>query len=56
LPNGYRVQDGAVWEGEKEVKDLSDQVLIGFDAEVDFLRFCDVGWVEPGERLARWKK
>lgn len=55
MPNGYRVQDGAVWEGEREEKDLSASVRVGFEEERDFLEFLGLGWLEPGERRARWK-
>lgn len=54
LPNGYRVQDGAVWKGEKEVKDLAGEQPVGFDSELDFLNFLGLGWVEPSERVAPW--
>lgn len=54
LPNGYRVQEGAVWEGEKEVKDLAGEQPIGFDSETDFLNFLGLGWVEPQDRVAKW--
>ena len=54
LPNGYRVQNGAVWKGEKEVKDLTGETPIGFNSEIDFLNFLGLGWVEPSERVARW--
>jgi DNA polymerase IV (family X) len=56
LPNGFRVQGGAVWHGEHETKTLEDEVLIGFDTEKDFLEFLGLGWIEPSERVARWKK
>lgn len=55
LPNGYRVQDGAVWEGERHVRDLVGQTLIGFEEEKDFLEFLGLGWIEPQDRVARWK-
>ncbi len=54
LPNGYRVQNGAVWKGEKEVKDLIEGTLIGFESEIDFLNFLGLGWVEPKDRVAKW--
>jgi DNA polymerase/3'-5' exonuclease PolX len=54
LPNGHRVQDGAVWKGEKEVKDLTGETPIGFESELDFLKFLGLGWVEPHDRVARW--
>jgi len=54
LPNGFRVQSGAVWKGEKEVKDLSGETPIGFHTEIDFLNFLGLGWVEPKDRVAHW--
>jgi len=54
LPNGYRVQDGAVWEGEKQVMDLEGQTIVGFESEKDFLEFLGLGWIEPKDRLAKW--
>lgn len=59
LPNGYRVQKGAVWEGEREVaeKDLDPTKALPMPEEIDFLKFCGFdGWIEPWERVARWKK
>lgn len=59
LPNGYRVQKGAVWEGELEVseKDLDPSKALPMPEEIDFLKFCGFdGWVEPWDRIARWKK
>lgn len=56
LPNGYRVQDGAVWEGERQVADLVGQTLVGFEEEKDFLNFLGLGWIEPKDRVARWKR
>lgn len=55
LPNGYRVQDGAVWVGERQVKDLNEEDLVGFAAEKDFLDFIGVGWIEPKDRVSLWK-
>lgn len=54
LPDGYRVQNGAVWKGTKEVKDLAGQTPIGFESETDFLSFLGLGWVEPKDRVAKW--
>lgn len=56
LPNGYRVQAGAVWEGERETKSLEDQVRVGFEEEADFLSWLGLGWLEPGERVAKWTR
>lgn len=54
LPDGYRVQNGAVWKGEKEAKDLDGKTPIGFETETDFLSFLGLGWVEPKDRVAKW--
>jgi len=56
LPNGYRVQDGAVWEGERQVMDLEGETIVGFDEEKDFLNFLGLGWIEPKDRVAKWKR
>lgn len=55
LPDGYRVQNGAVWKGVKEVKDLTGETPIGFESEKDFLNFLGLGWVEPQDRVAKWR-
>ncbi len=54
LPDGYRVQDGAVWKGEEWTKfpDWSDRILM--PEEKDFLDFLGIGWFEPAAREARW--
>lgn len=56
LPNGYRVQDGAVYEGEAEPSVLSEQTPIGFDSELEFLNFLGLGWIEPKDRAAKWSQ
>ena len=56
LPNGYRVQDGAVWEGERHAMDLEGETIVGFDEEKDFLNFLGLGWIEPKDRVAKWKR
>ena len=56
LPNGYRVQDGAVWEGERHVENLEGETIVGFDEEKDFLTFLGLGWIEPKDRVAKWKR
>lgn len=57
LPNGYRVQDGAVWKGEHETfATLEDQECIGFEKELEFFEFLGLDWLEPGERVARWTR
>lgn len=53
LPNGYHVQDGAVWAGESQSQ-ISERV--GFDSELDFLDFLGLGWIEPGQRVEKWTR
>ncbi len=53
LPNGFRVQDGAVWEGERENEPGE---MVGFEDERAFLDFLGLGWVEPSQRVARWTR
>lgn len=45
LPSHCRVCDGGVYEGDN---------LIAMPEEIDFLSFLKLGWLEPGERQARW--
>lgn len=47
LPNGWKVEDGRVWDGQTGLK---------FGEEVAFLEWLDLGWIEPGEREAKWNK
>jgi hypothetical protein len=56
LPDGYRVQAGAVWEGEEKEKEseLLQKTPIGFDTEESFLSWLGLDWLEPGDRVARW--
>lgn len=56
LPDGYRVQSGAVWEGEEKIpeKELLSMEPIGFDREEDFFDFLGLPWMEPEDRVARW--
>lgn len=56
LPNGYRVQDGAVWIGEHEDKEIVDGHFVGFETEKEFLSFCGFDWIPPEEREAKWKR
>lgn len=57
LPNGYRVQGGAVFEGEEKVKDRELLYIpsIGFDAEESFFEFLEIDYIEPCKRAARWR-
>ncbi len=45
LPNGWRNEDGRVWDGQTEMK---------FEEELDFLKFLGLGWIEPKDRRPRW--
>jgi DNA polymerase/3'-5' exonuclease PolX len=55
MPDGYRVQDGAVWEGDQE-EDLTGKIPLGFDEEKEFLEWLGLGWIEPKDRVARWNR
>ncbi len=45
LPSDYRVRGGAVRQGNE---------LIEMPEEVQFLQFLGLGWIEPGDRYARF--
>lgn len=49
LPNDVRVKDGAVWAE-------SDGSKLPMPEEEDFLQLCGLGWLEPCQRVARWKR
>jgi DNA polymerase/3'-5' exonuclease PolX len=55
MPDGFRVQDGAVWEGDQE-QDITGKTPLGFDEERDFLDWLQLGWIEPGFRVAGWRR
>jgi DNA polymerase/3'-5' exonuclease PolX len=56
LPNGYRVQDGAVYLGEEKTKTVDDLEPIGFETEDSFLDFLGLGWIYPEDRAAKWRE
>ncbi|MFZ5856757.1 MAG: hypothetical protein ACOYZ6_08000 [Chloroflexota bacterium] len=56
LPNMYRVQDAAVWIGDREEKNPDLSTKLSMPEEIDFLRFLGLDWIEPGEREARWTR
>lgn len=56
LPNEYRVQDGAVWEGDRHAMNLEGETIVGFEEEKDFLNFLGLGWIEPKDRVAKWNR
>jgi DNA polymerase/3'-5' exonuclease PolX len=68
LPDGYFVKHQVVWIAEeigkrdipddpkKSVALLTDANHLSMPAEVDFLNFLELGWLEPSERRARWRR
>jgi len=68
LPNGYFVKHQVVWiESEitkfkvpedpgKAIALLTDSNHLQMPEEIDFLKFLDLGWIEPKDRVARWKR
>lgn len=67
LPNGYFVKHQVVWiesqisrfdvpeEQEDAAKLLTPDNHLSMPKEMDFLNFVGLGWVEPQERMARWR-
>lgn len=49
LPDIYYVKGGAVWNGENGLK-------FDMPEEIDFFKLCGMEWIEPSQRVARWKK
>jgi hypothetical protein len=49
---------------KREVPDNQDKALklltpvnhLSMPEEVDFLNFLELGWIEPGERRAKWAR
>ena len=56
MKNTHRVQDGAVWLGDREEKNPDPLTKLSMPEEIDFLNFLGLGWIEPGEREARWRR
>lgn len=68
LPEGYFVKHQVVWlEGLIDKRDIPDdpnkavQLLtpenhLSMPEEIDFLAFLGLGWIEPKDRVAKWKK
>lgn len=68
LPVGYFVKHGCVWVESQvkrhEVPDdprkaaglLAEGNHLALPEEADVLRLVGLGWVEPGERVAKWSK
>jgi DNA polymerase/3'-5' exonuclease PolX len=67
LPDGYFVKHQVVWiekeigrfdvpeEQEDAAKLLTHENHLSMPKEMDFLNFLGLGWVEPKERVARWR-
>jgi len=49
LPDTYYVKDGAVWDRTFEMKFETPE-------EIYYFKLCGLGWIEPSERVARWKR
>ncbi len=47
LPSYARVSEGQLFQGEETVP---------MPEEIDFLNFLGLGWIEPGERQAQWRR
>lgn len=58
LPDEYIVADGAVGKRERPLGFSNDlrAGVIPMPEEIDFFRLCGLDWIEPVERVARWKK
>jgi len=56
MPSLYRVQDGAVWLGAREERNPDPSTKLSMPEEMDFFEFLGLGWIEPGEREARWTR
>lgn len=68
LPDGYFVKHGVVWIAEeinkKDIPDDQNKALklstmtnhLSMPEEVDFMNFLELGWIEPKDRMAKWKK
>ena len=68
LPEGYFVKHGVVWleseiskqdvpdDQNKALKLLTDANHLSMPEEIDFLKFLDLGWLEPKERVAKWNR
>jgi len=68
LPNGHFVKHQVLWvksDGfdKYQVPDVPKESIglltsgnhLSMPEEIDFLKFLELGWIEPKERVARWK-
>lgn len=68
LPDGYFVKHQVVWirdeikkfevpdDPNKAIALLTDKNNLPMPAEIDFFNFLELGWIEPRDRVARWRK
>ncbi len=56
LPDELIVEDGAVGKRVKTDKGDKREGVISTPEERDFFRLCGMEWIEPSERVARWKR
>ncbi len=68
LPDGYFVKHQVVWDAgkirkavmpddpNKALKLLTEENHLPMAEEAEFLGFCGLGWIEPREREAKWRK
>ena len=59
LPDGYRVKHAAVWREDQidaKSEPIKGETPIPMPDEINFLDFLGLGWLEPKNRIARWKQ
>lgn len=56
LPDQYIVADGAVGNRVRGDKGDGRQGVISTPEEIDFFALCGMDWIEPRERVAKWKR
>jgi len=57
LPDGFRVRHLAIWSADQldsRGEPLRYEDPLEMPTELDFLKFLNVGWIEPRDRHARW--
>jgi len=54
LPDDAIVEDGVVGNRIRNEKGFAREGEIPMSEEIDFLKFCGLGWIEPKDRVARW--
>jgi DNA polymerase/3'-5' exonuclease PolX len=57
LPDEYVVRDGCVGKRVKNSKGKDEREgVIPMPEEIDFFRLCGLDYIEPSQRLAKWKE